>query len=39
MIVDALVKQLNGHMTVANTDGMAVTIRHEHVVSLTPVAA
>jgi chemotaxis protein methyltransferase CheR len=39
VIVDALVKQLNGHMTVVNTDGMTVTIRHEHVVVLTPAAA
>jgi two-component sensor histidine kinase len=39
VIVDALVKQLNGHMAVVATDGMTVTIRHEHVVTAPPVAA
>lgn len=39
VIVDALVKQLDGHMTVVATDGMTVTIRHEHVVALAPVPA
>jgi chemotaxis protein methyltransferase CheR len=39
VIVDALVKQLDGHMTLATSDGMTVTIRHERVVTLAPVAA
>jgi two-component sensor histidine kinase len=39
VIVDALVKQLDGHMTVVSTGGMTVTIRHAHVGALTPVAA
>jgi chemotaxis protein methyltransferase CheR len=39
VIVDALVKQLDGHMTVASTGGMTVTIRHAHVGASTPVAA
>jgi chemotaxis protein methyltransferase CheR len=39
VIVDALVKQLDGRMTVVSTDGMTVTIRHAHVGALTPVAA
>jgi two-component sensor histidine kinase len=39
VIVDALVKQLAGHMTVVATGGMTVTIRHEHVVTAHPVAA
>jgi chemotaxis protein methyltransferase CheR len=39
VIVDALVKQLDGHMMVVSTDGMTVTIRHAHVGALTPVAA
>jgi two-component sensor histidine kinase len=39
VIVDALVKQLDGHMTVVTTGGMTVTIRHAHVGALTPVAA
>jgi chemotaxis protein methyltransferase CheR len=39
VIVDALVKQLDGHMTVAATEGMTVTIRHEHAVALAPVPA
>jgi chemotaxis protein methyltransferase CheR len=39
VIVDALVKQLEGHMTVATTDGVTVTIRHEDVLALAPVAA
>jgi hypothetical protein len=36
VIVDALVKQLDGHMTVVATGGMTVTIRHEHVGDLDP---
>ncbi len=39
VIVDALVKQLDGHMTVVSTDGLTVTIQHRHIVALTPVAA
>ena len=39
VIVDALVKQLDGQMTVTTTDGMTVTIRHAHVGALTPIAA
>jgi chemotaxis protein methyltransferase CheR len=39
VIVDALVKQLDGHMTVASTGGVTVTIRHAHVGASTPVAA
>ena len=34
VIVDALVKQLDGHMTVVTTGGLTVTIRHKHVVAL-----
>jgi len=39
VIVDALVKQLDGHMTVASTGGMTVTIRHAHVGASPLVAA
>ena len=39
VIVDALVRQLNGRMTVAATNGMTVTIRHEHVAALASVTA
>jgi two-component sensor histidine kinase len=39
VIVDALVKQLHGHMTVVATGGMTVTIRHAHAGAATPVAA
>lgn len=39
VIVDALVKQLEGHMTVVATGGMTVTIRHAHAGAATPVAA
>jgi chemotaxis protein methyltransferase CheR len=36
VIVDALVKQLDGHMTVATTNGMAVEIRHSDPLPLAP---
>jgi len=39
VIVDALVKQLDGHMTVASAGGMTVMIRHPHAAILPPVAA
>uniref|UniRef100_B0T0G0 histidine kinase n=1 Tax=Caulobacter sp. (strain K31) TaxID=366602 RepID=B0T0G0_CAUSK len=39
VIVDALVKQLDGHMTLTTTGGLTVTIRHTHVVALTPALA
>jgi two-component sensor histidine kinase len=39
VIVDALVKQLDGHMTVVATGGMTVTIRHAYAATATPVAA
>jgi chemotaxis protein methyltransferase CheR len=34
VIVDALVKQLDGHMTVVTTDGMTVSIRHAETLPL-----
>jgi two-component sensor histidine kinase len=39
VIVDALVKQLEGQMTVASADGMTVMIRHPHVAALPTVEA
>ena len=39
VIVDALVKQLDGHMTVAATHGVTVAIRHGDRVALDTVAA
>ncbi|KRA59340.1 histidine kinase [Caulobacter sp. Root655] len=39
VIVDALVKQLDGHMTVTTTAGVTVTIRHKDVPVLAPIAA
>jgi chemotaxis protein methyltransferase CheR len=38
VIVDALVKQLDGHMTVINTDGVTVEIRHTEALPLRPAA-
>ena len=39
VIVDALVKQLDGHMTVVSTGGVTVTIRHARRDAVTPAAA
>jgi chemotaxis protein methyltransferase CheR len=39
VIVDALVRQLAGHMTVVSTGGVSVVIRHAHAGASTPVAA
>ncbi|EJL36760.1 signal transduction histidine kinase [Caulobacter sp. AP07] len=39
VIVDALVKQLDGHMTVTTTTGVTVTIRHKDAPALAPLAA
>ena len=38
VIVDALVKQLDGRMTVINTDGVTVEIRHTEALPLRPAA-
>jgi chemotaxis protein methyltransferase CheR len=39
VIVDALVKQLDGQMSVTTTAGVTVMIRHKDVVARAPVAA
>jgi chemotaxis protein methyltransferase CheR len=39
VIVDALVKQLDGHMTVTTTAGVTVAIRHKDAPALAPIAA